>query len=149
MILEYWKYKAIDKLKDYTAQKASLQNIPEEISRLESEAYSIKSATSDGTPVKGGGSGREDRLLSNIVRRGELDQMLIRAKMSVAIIERGLSVLNQEERHILDAMYIIREKGYVGRLMDEYGLVEESSLYKKANKALLHFTIAMYGGTES
>ena len=147
--MEYWKYKAIDKLKDYTAQKASLQNIPEEISRLESEAYSIKSATSDGTAVKGGGSGREDRLLSNIVRRGELDQMLIRAKMSVAIIERGLSVLNQEERHILDAMYIIREKGYVGRLMDEYGLVEESSLYKKANKVLLHFTIAMYGGTES
>lgn len=147
--MEYWKYKAIDKLKDYTAQKASLQNIPEEISRLESEACSIKSATSDGTPVKGGGSGREDRLLSNIVRRGELNQMLIRAKMSVAIIERGLSVLNQEERHILDAMYIIREKGYVGRLMDEYGLVEESSLYKKANKALLHFTIAMYGGTES
>lgn len=147
--MEYWKYKAIDKLKDYTAQKASLQNIPEEISRLESEACSIKSATSDGTPVKGGGSGREDRLLSNIARRGELNQMLIRAKMSVAIIERGLSVLNQEERHILDAMYIIREKGYVGRLMDEYGLVEESSLYKKANKALLRFTIAMYGGTES
>ena len=147
--MEYWKYKAIDKLKDYTAQKASLENIPEEISRLESEAYSIKSATSDGTPVKGGGSGREDRLLSNIARRGELDLMLDRAKKSVSIVERGLNVLNQEERHILDVMYIYREKGYVSRLMDEYNLAEESSLYKKANKALLHFTIAMYGSTES
>lgn len=147
--MEYWKYKAIDKLKDYTAQKASLQNIPEEISRLESEAYSIKSATSDGTPVKGGGSGREDRLLSNIARRGELDLMLDRAKKSVSIVERGLNVLNQEERHILDVMYIYREKGYVNRLMTEYNLAEESSLYKKANKALLHFTVAMYGATES
>lgn len=147
--MEYWKYKAIDKLKDYTAQKASLENIPEEISRLESEAYSIKSATADGTPVKGGGSGREDRLLSNIARRGELDLMLDRAKKSVSIVERGLNVLNQEERHILDVMYIYREKGYVNRLMTEYNLAEESSLYKKANKALLHFTIAMYGSTES
>ena len=147
--MEYWKYKAIAKLKDYTAQKESLQNIPEEISRLESEAYSIKSATSDGTPVKGGGSGREDRLLSNIARRGELDLMLDRAKKSVSIVERGLNVLNQEERHILDVMYIYREKGYVSRLMDEYNLAEESSLYKKANKALLLFTIAMYGSTET
>lgn len=147
--MEYWKYRAIDRLKDYPAQKVSLYNIPEEIARLESEAYSIKSATSDGTPVKGGGCGREDRLLSNIVKRGELEMLLDRAKSSVNTVERGLTVLSQEERHILDTMYIYREKGYVSRLMEEYGLQEESSLYKRANKALLHFTIAMYGATES
>lgn len=147
--MEYWKYRAIDKLKDYTAQKASLQNLPEEISRLESEARSIKSATSDGTPVKGGGSGREDRLLSNIVKRGELAMLLDRAKVAVGTTDRGLAVLNADERHILDLMYIVREKGAVGRLMDEYGLQEESSLYKRVNKALIHFTVAMYGATES
>ena len=147
--MEYWKYKAIDKLKDYSAQKASLQNLPEEIARLESEAYSIKSATSDGTPVKGGGSGREDRLLSNIVKREEHKAMLHRAELAVCIVDRGLAVLSQEERHILDVMYIIREKGYVDQLMEEFNLHEESSLYKRANKALLHFTIAMYGATEN
>ena len=147
--MEYWKYRAIDKLKDYTAQKASLQSLPEEISRLESEAYSIKSATGDGTPVKGGGSGREDRLLSNIIKREEHKAMLYRATLAVGMVDRGLAALNQEERHILDAMYIIREKGYVDRLMEEFNLQEESSLYKRANKALLHFTIAMYGATEN
>ena len=147
--MEYWKYRAIDKLKDYTAQKVSLTNILEEISRLELEACSIKSATADGTPVKGGGSGREDRLLSNIVKRGELNLLLERAKKSVAIIDRGLDVLSADERHILDMMYIFREKGAVGRLMDEYGLQEESSLYRRVNKALIHFTVAMYGATES
>lgn len=147
--MEYWKYRAIDKLKDYTAQKTSLSNIPEEIARLESEAYSIKSATGDGTPVKGGGSGREDRLLSNIVKRGELAMMLDRAKMAVGTTERGLAVLTKDERRLLDLMYIVREKGAVNRLMDEYGLQEESSLYKRVNKALIHFTIAMYGATES
>lgn len=147
--MEYWKYKAIDKLKDYSAQKASLQNLPEEISRLESEAYSIKSATADGKPVKGGGSGREDRLLSNFVKREEHKAMLRRAELAVGMVDRGLAVLSKEERHILDVMYIIREKGYVDRLMAEFDLQEESSLYKRANKALQHFTIAMYGATES
>ena len=147
--MEYWKYRAIDKLKDYTAQKTSLSNIPEEIARLESEACSIKSATADGTPVKGGGSRREDRLLSNIVKRAELAMLLDRAKLSVGIVDRGLAVLTDDERSLLDRMYIIREKGAVNRLMDEYGLQEESSLYKRVNKALLHFTIAMYGATES
>lgn len=147
--MEYWKWKAIDKLKDYTAQKAAIQNLPEEIARLESEAYSIKSATADGTPVKGGGSGREDRLLSNIVKREEHKAMLQRAKLSVGMVDRGLGVLSVEERHLLDTMYVVSEKGRVSRLMDELGLAEESSLYKRVNKALQKFTIAMYGATES
>lgn len=147
--MEYWKYKAIDKLKDYSLQQAALQNLPEEIARLESEACSIKSATADGTAVKGGGSGREERLLSNIVKREEHKAMLKRAKLAVTMVDRGLAVLSQEERHILDVMYIIHEKGYVNRLMDEFNLQEESSLYKRANKALQRFTIAMYGATES
>lgn len=147
--MEYWKFKAIDKLKDYSAQKVAVINLQAEIARLESEACSIKSATADGTPVKGGGSGREDRLLSNIVRLEEHKAMLKRAKLAVSMVDRGLDVLSQEDHHILDTMYITREKGYVDKLMDEFGLLEESSLYKRANKALHRFTIAMYGATES
>ena len=147
--MEYWKYKAIDKLKDYSAQKVALKNLPEEIRRLESEARSIKSATADGTPVKGGASGREDRLLTNIERREEHKAMYKRAKLAVSMVDRGLSVLTPEERHVLDVMYIIREKGYITRLMQDYDLADERSVYKKADKALLHFTIAMYGATES
>ena len=147
--MEYWKYKAIDKLKDYALQKAAMQNLPEEIARLKSEARSIKSATADGTPVKGGGSGREDRLLSNIVKREEHEAMLQRAKLAVSMVNRGLSVLTPEENHLLEAMYIDRKPGYMERLMDEYSLAEESSLYKKVNKALVRFTMAMYGATES
>lgn len=146
--MEYWKYKAIDKLKDYSAQKASLHSLPEEIERLESEAYSIKSATGDGTPVKGGGSGREDRLLSNIVKREEHKAMLHRATLAVGMVERGLGVLSEEEKHLLNVMYITGERGRVERLLNELGLAEESSLYKRVNKALQRFTIAMYGATE-
>ena len=147
--MEYWKFKAIDKLKGYAAQKAALTSLPEDIARLESEAYSIKSATADGTPVKGGGSGREDRLLSNIVQREEHKMMLERAQKSVSGIERGLAVLDKDERKILERMYIYPEVGAVQRIMDDLCLAETSSAYKRINKALLRFTVAMYGGTES
>lgn len=147
--MEYWKFRALDKLKAYNLQKTALVSIPEEIALLESEACSIRSATADGTPVKGGGSGREDRLLSNIVSREELHRMYDRAKKAVCIVDRGLQALTWDERHILEVMYINQEKGCVYRLMDEYNLAEESSVYKRANKALLRFTVAMYGATES
>lgn len=147
--MEDWKYKAIDKLRDYPLQKSALLNLPEEIARLESEACSIKSATGDGTPVKGGGSGREERLLSNIVKREEHKAMLRRAKLAVSMVDRGLDALSAEEKHILDVMYIVGEKGKVERLLDELGLQEESSLYKRVNKVLQRFTVAMYGATEN
>lgn len=144
-----WKYEAMEKLKEYTAVKAALVNIPEEISRLEMEARSIKSATADGTPVKGGGSGRENRLLSNIVKRQELGEMLIRAKKAVEIVERGLDVLTEDERSLLDRLYIHPESGGRERLMAERCLTDPSSLNKQINKALRHFTKALTGGMES
>ncbi|MBQ7767569.1 MAG: hypothetical protein IJ403_01650 [Oscillospiraceae bacterium] len=147
--MEYWKYKAIDKLRDYPLQKSALQNLAEELERLESEAYSIKSATGDGTPVKGGGSGREERLLSNIVKREEHKAMRHRAKLAVQMVDRGLAALSDEEKHMLEVMYIVGEQGRVERLLGELDLQEESSLYKRINKALHRFTVAMYGATES
>lgn len=147
--MECWKFKAADKLKDYEAQRAAVQSLTEEIALLEAEACGIKSATADGTPVRGGGSGREDRLLNNIVKREERKVLLLRAKLAVRTVERGLAVLSTEDRRLLDVMYIHQEKGRKGQLMEEFGFMEESSLYKRVNKALLRFTVAMYGATEN
>ena len=97
-----WKFEAMEKLRLYEAKKQSLRSIPEEIERLESAMKSIRSATADGTPVKGGGSGREDMMLSNIVHREELDRALEQARKWVDLVDAGLEILSQEERLILD-----------------------------------------------
>lgn len=144
-----WRDEAKRKLREYTAIKAAAENIPEEITRLELEACSIRSATADGTPVKGGGSGREDRLLTNIVKRQELAGMLERVKKSISIVERGLSVLTEDERYLLDRMYIHPETGGTYRLMEERCLSDPSGLHKQVHRALRHFTTAMVGGMES
>lgn len=147
--MEYWKYKAIDKLMDYPAQQAAVVNLPAEIDRLKSEAYRIRNANSNTVPVQGGGSHQEERMISNITQRAELELMLKRAKAAVAIVERGLAVLDEDDRRLLDKMYIHRTKGYMDRLMEEYGMNEPKSVYRMADKALMRFTVAVYGATES
>lgn len=141
-----WKYEAIDKLKGYDAHKAALISIPEEIQRLESAARSIRSATSDGTAVSGGGNKREDMLLSNIVLREELERQLEQAKQWVSVVERSLETLTSDERRILDLMYMNRQKGNVEKICAELN-IEQASVYRRRDVALRTFTIALYGIT--
>ena len=142
-----WKREAMEKLKRYNAKKQSLRSIPEEITRLELEMQSIRSATSDGTPVSGGGSGREDRYLSNIVHREELSRSLEQAKVWVRLVDSALAILNSEELLILDRFYISPARGNVDRLCMELG-IEKSQVYARKDSALHHFTLSLYGCTE-
>lgn len=144
-----WKYEAMDKLRGYEARQRALENIPDELTRLESSFVSVRSATTDSTPVTGGGSGREDAMLSNIVHRQELERTLKQAKLWVRMVDRALSVLEDDERLVLDMMYIHRGKGNVGRLRETLGLQDDRSVYKRKDKALYLFTLALYGITES
>ena len=142
-----WKFEAIEKLKEYTARKNAITSIPEEIKRLEEDAQRIRAASTDATPVHGGGSAREDMLLSNIVHREELERSLEQAKIWVELVDAGLEILSTEERLVLDRFYIHPEKGNVDRLCGELN-VEKSQVYAKKDSALRHFTISLYGCTE-
>lgn len=143
-----WKSEAVEKLRDYEARKASIASIPGEIRALKEQYGAIRSSTSDGTPVTGGGSGREDMLLSNIVKREELARSLRQAVSWVRLVDAGLEILSQEERLILDRFYIHPAKGNVDRLCEELGL-ERTAVYSRKDKALRHFTICLYGAVES
>ena len=143
-----WKTEAMEKLRRYDAMQQATRNIPEEISRLEMAARSIRSARTDGTAVKGGGSKREEMLLDNLVHRQELEWSLDQARSWLQSTERALSVLSPEEQLVLQRFYICPERGSVQRLCGELG-VEQSSIYRKRDKALHKFTIALYGTVES
>ena len=66
-----YKRICIDELKCHSYKLRSLENLPEEIRRYNEQMDGIRSATSDATPVKGGGCGREDHLINAISRRDE------------------------------------------------------------------------------
>lgn len=139
-----WRGEAVEKLRKYDAMCRSLQNIPLEVKRLEVDARAIRGARTDGTPVKGGGSGREDALINNIAHRQELTWALEQAKYWVDITRRGLETLNPEEKLVLQRFYLTPEQGSVQRLCMELG-VEQSSIYRKRDKALRKFALALYG----
>ena len=137
-----WKSEAIDKLKNYEAHRQAVEGLPKEIRRLESAYAGIRSA------VSGGGSTREDAMLSNIVHRDELRRRMKEARLWVAQVDKALAVLDDEERIVLDRFYIHRTKDSVGELCDRLNL-EKTAVYDRREKALRHFTTALYGITES
>lgn len=143
-----WKREAADKLRKHEARKEAIRSIPEEIRMYEEAFNGIRSASADSTPVAGGGSTREDMMLSNIVKREELKTALKQARRAVSIVDRGLATLSEEERLILDRFYIHPAKGNVERICADLGL-EKASVYRRRDAALRNFTIALYGITES
>ncbi|MCD7881090.1 MAG: hypothetical protein LUG47_05410 [Clostridiales bacterium] len=143
-----WEREAEDKLRSYGARKASVGRTAEQIRLLEMQARSIRSSTADGTPVQGGGSGREDALISNLAKREELAQARENTLRWLALVDGALDELTDEERLILERFYIHRQRGAAERLMEELHL-EKSQVYARKNAALRRFTLLLYGWSET
>ena len=143
-----WKKESIEKLKEYNARKQAITSIPLEIAQLESSVRGIRSASADGSAISGGGSGREDMLLSNICKREELKCSLRDAKVWVRRVDAGLAVLEKEELDILRRFYITPERGVAEKIAEELN-VDSKTVYRRKDAALRRFTLALYGMTES
>ena len=147
--MEDWKTEAVDKLKQYEARRQALEIIPMQIAEIESTMTSIRSASADTVSVRTSkGTGREDMLLNCMVQRDELQRSLERARIWVNIVDRGLSILDPEERKVLDRVYIKAERHAADNLAAEC-FVDVKTIYRWKDKALRKFTIALYGFTES
>ena len=143
-----WRREAIDKLRNYEAHKLALESLPKEIRRLESSFAGIRSATTDGTPVSGGGSTREDVMLSNIVHRDELKRRLKEARLWVSMVDKALDVLDDEERQVIERLFIHPMKGAMALLSEQLD-IDKTTVYRRRDNALRRFTIALYGAVES
>lgn len=139
---------AEEKLRDYNARKNGLQAATEEIARLQAKSTCIRSARTDGTPSRGGGNRREDALADNISTRCELERARGDNETWLRIVENALRTLDDEERMILDRFYINRHRGHAERLAEEL-CVEKAQVYRKKDKALRHFALALYGVVET
>ena len=135
---------AKDKLNNYLAKKASVVNLAEEIKELEYRRRSIRSATSDGTPVAGGTNKREAMLLNTMAQEEEYKECLHIVSRWIRRVERGLAVLNDEERVLLERFYICPEKGAAERLAMDFG-IDVKTVYWRKDRALEKFTRAMCG----
>ena len=140
-----WKQEAMEKLRQYCARQTAMQAIPDDIAALEAEGLS--GMRMDGMHGKGGGA-REDMLINNIVKREELKLAMDQANRWVSRVDRGLAALDEDERLVLQMLYILPAKGNIERLCEQL-CMEQASIYRKRDKALRRFTLVMYGCMES
>ena len=139
-----WKNEAIERLNKYEAMKQSLDNIPLEIKRLKKSSSGLRSVSADRIRVSSSPSRQEDILIGNLIKQEELTRSYENAKLWVETTNMALSALTEEEEMILRSMYISPQRGVVNRLCERLG-VEQSSIYRKRDSALYHFTVALYG----
>lgn len=140
-----WKRESEEKLQRLVARRASLDRMAEEIKRLDDRLISLRSSGIDSTPVTGGASTREDTLINMISRKTELEKRIQFVQGEVRSTEAALVGLGEQDRYILDRLYVHRMRGNVERLCDELGL-EKTAVYNRKDKALEAFSMAMYGG---
>jgi hypothetical protein len=142
-----WCVFAIQRLRDYENKKQAIKSINEQIQILKEKYVSIRSATTDGTPVQDNNNKREEMLIYNISKREELQRNLKIITHEIKITENGLNVLTCEEKKILNDFFINRRKDYILRLCDELH-ISKTELYRSKDEALKKFTVACYGIVE-
>ena len=141
-----WKKEAANDLRTHPQRKEAVINTQERIKALEEHFISLKGISTD-TPVMGGMSRQEEKMLDNIAERERLTESLKIAKKLVELTEKGLSVLDERERKIIDGFYFEKSDNNVERMCEKFHL-EKTRLYELREIALKKFTIAMYGTVE-
>ena len=142
-----WKQEAMEKLRRYNTMRVASENLSAEIEMLRDASTDLQSGANYGPKVRGGGYNREEELINNLVMRQELEWTLKQVRQWLAITDRGLAVLTPEERLVLQRLYLLPEKGAVDTLCTELR-VEQATVYRKRDRAIRRFTMALYGISE-
>lgn len=142
-----WKNEAVEKLKNYAAMRTSLESIPQELKQLALDAEKIRTSDPSRISTRGVGTA-EDALLSNFVRQQELENALSQAKCWVTGVDKALQTLSKEEHLVLEKLYLYPKLNAVDHLC-ELLCTEKSSVYRRREQALRHFTTALYGRIDS
>ena len=143
-----WKKEAVEDLKRYACRKEGCLNVADRIQTINASLSSVRGASTNSVPVKGGGSKVEDWRINTIMERDRLKSNYATLKKLVQLTERGLSQLTSDERHILEKFFVHRGGRHVDELMEEL-CYEKTKIYELKDEALYKFTIAMYGIAES
>ena len=123
--MTHWKAMAERRLLDYETMKRAKENLPVELARYKE-------------PRDG-----EDRL-DMIARKLFMKERLRQVKRWLDVTQKGLAVLTPEERLVVQLLYIMPQKGNVDRLCEMLDCAQ-STVYRRRDRALQKFTVALYG----
>lgn len=138
----------ITDLRELEDKRRALENIPDKIATLEIGFASIRVASSDGEAVPGGGGNRrEEAMINNIAMRDKLRRDLETVTRDVKRLDAALAELPEDERRVIDSMYMHRSCDTVDRLCADMGF-SKSQLYRFKDIALADLARKLYGIVE-
>ncbi len=133
-----WKTCAVDDLRRYPQMKIGVLNSREKLKVVESAARSAKNS------LKRNPGRTDSRFVDAIVESERLRKNLKIAEGLLRLIERGLDSLTEEEELLLRRFYMSNSAPNMTKLKEELGY-EPRSIYRLRDRALVKFTLAMYG----
>lgn len=142
-----WQTFGVQRLKAFYARQKAVETIPERIKMLELEYTAIKAGIGDGMPKASGDNKTEETLIGNIAKREELKNNYEIARREIELTDKGLDVLDEEERRVLYTFFINRPPHHIEILCEELH-IEKTKLYRIKDEALKKFTMGCYGVVE-
>ena len=132
----------IEDLRNLEKHRFAITQMREELETLDAEYTSIKATNYDKQP--GGATTQEDRLLTAIAKKDELEADLKATALHVEDMDRLLECLEYDDRRVVTLMFIQRERGAVQKLMEELGY-EKSQVYRLRDRALRNLATLRWG----
>ena len=147
-----WKYldkrsATIAAIKDRASMKFIVAHTDEEITAERERMSSIGSPNMDGMPHAHNPHAGEERIINGIE---EIDILKERYRQAVEYMEwfkPAWEQLSEEERYCLEAFYGDGNAygSSAAASIAEYFSIEQSSAYKRKNRALDHLTVLLFG----
>lgn len=134
----------IEDLQLLERQRFSIEQMKSELETLEAEYSAIKVTNYNKMPSGSGDNIQEEKLLTNIAKRDELSANLKATTLHVEDMDRLLSQLPDDERRIIQRMFVKREKYAADNLASELGY-ETAHIYRLKNQALTHLAQLRHG----
>ncbi len=143
-----WQKEAINDLRCHEKRKAAMESLADEIRELRSRTYGSSAPAADAVPVQGGTSTAEGRWIAAIDELERKKEAYRITKRQVDAVERGLAVLDEQQRMVLNVFFVNRVQGGADYLVEKLNL-ERTRIYELRETALRNFTIARYGVVET
>lgn len=134
----------IDDLKGLERCRFAIKQMERELEENKAEQSAIKATNYDKMPGSSGENTQEEKILTALAKRMELEANLLATKLHVGNMENLLNALSDEERKIIYIMFIRHEKNAQERLSEEFGY-EKTQIYKMRNDALMHLAQLRWG----
>lgn len=134
----------IEDLQTLERLRFSIGQMTSELETLEAEFTAIKATNFDKMPKGSGENPQEEKLLTNIAKRDELSANLKATVLHVEDMDKLIGALPDDERRIIERMFIKREKYAADSLSEELGY-EIAHIYRLKNQALTHMAQLRHG----